>query len=279
MNKKKRKNKQKTSQKRQREQVETPRNSKEGVENHRNTPQEEKPCLWTMTGEIFQPVRLYYKKVRRSEVVDAFLHLSCMEFIPAQERWVWISEAEAANFAPKEGATILGSVYFSGKNVMYIDLFSYQRAIAAIMFFNRHLPKKAAKASHIGMINRLFGEREEQSFMADDYFRKDAYFKDESLAITAKLIWLTLRTRNMQKRMALLDEFMKNRLNSSDPEVEYFKVRSNKEGIEQLTFMLSSRQKVAIQRWQGNTDYTQEDLFKEFALKLHKEGLIQADEE
>ena len=58
----------------------------------------------------------------------------------------------------------------------------------------------------------------------------------------AKLVWITLRTRNMRKRMALLDSFVKKEMDKPDPEVEYLKIRYYKEGLQQLQYMLTDLQ-------------------------------------
>src|SRR2546425_12212672 len=55
----------------------------------------EKKLLMTMTGEMHQPVRLYYEVYDQAAVVHAFAKLRCMDDDRDQERWVWLYHGEA----------------------------------------------------------------------------------------------------------------------------------------------------------------------------------------
>jgi hypothetical protein len=240
----------------------------EPLEEARETPQEEKSCLWTVTGELFQPIRLYYTISKPHKIIDVFLHLGCMEFVPSQESWFWLYEDEAQElpfqkrpFKPDK-SVILGNFCLISKRLMYLNTQSVQRALVAIPFFDTYLPRNLAKITHLGLVNRLFEASEMDTFRFDDFFRTDAFFKDRSVAVVAKLLWIKIRTRNMQKRMALIDRFIKEELDIPHQAVEYLAVRYYKEGLQQLRAMLDMRQHLAIQHWHGNTEYSQVDHIK-----------------
>ena len=54
-----------------------------------------KQLLMTMTGEIHQPVRLYYQVFDQAAVVKVFSALRCMDDDRDQTRWVWLYHGEA----------------------------------------------------------------------------------------------------------------------------------------------------------------------------------------
>src|SRR2546430_8842937 len=55
----------------------------------------EKQLLMTMTGEMHQPVRLYYEVMDQAAVVKAFAKLRCMDEDQDNQRWVWLYHGEA----------------------------------------------------------------------------------------------------------------------------------------------------------------------------------------
>jgi hypothetical protein len=55
----------------------------------------EKQSIQTLTGELFQPIRLYYRLHNKSAVQVAFNKLRCMEFDKPGKRWVWVYDDEA----------------------------------------------------------------------------------------------------------------------------------------------------------------------------------------
>ena len=49
----------------------------------------------TVTGEVFQPVRLYCKVLNRNKIEKDFNRLRCIEFDASKNRWVWLYDGEA----------------------------------------------------------------------------------------------------------------------------------------------------------------------------------------
>ena len=109
-----------------------------------------KKLLMTMTGEIHQPVRLYYEVYDKAKVVQAFKTLRCVQFDLDKEGWVWLfqSEAKKLKFATPYGKIpkhrrpiIIGSFRFPQVDIMWLDVRSYERATKAIVFFDRRIPQ------------------------------------------------------------------------------------------------------------------------------------------
>jgi len=54
-----------------------------------------KQLLMTMTGEIHQPVRLYYQVFDQAAVLKTFAKLRCLDEDQDNHRWVWLYHGEA----------------------------------------------------------------------------------------------------------------------------------------------------------------------------------------
>jgi len=55
----------------------------------------EKQLLMTMTGEMHQPVRLYYAVYDQAAVLKTFTKLRCLDEDQDNHRWVWLYHGEA----------------------------------------------------------------------------------------------------------------------------------------------------------------------------------------
>jgi hypothetical protein len=53
--------------------------------------------LTTMTGEPYQPARVYYQVEQKNAVLGRFKRLHCIDYDRSQERWVWHYAEEAKN--------------------------------------------------------------------------------------------------------------------------------------------------------------------------------------
>ena len=240
----------------------------------------EKKLLMTMTGEIHQPVRLYYEVYDKANVLTTFSKLRCVQFDRDEERWVWLyqSEAKKLKFAtpysklPRHTRPIvIGSFCFPRDDVMWLDVRSGERATKAIVFFDRRIQRAAAQVTHAAVVNRLFGA----TFGATTASLPplNALFDDEK--ITEKRPEDILRAaeplkaiqdihQRMEKAFALIEQKSQAPL----PEVEKFPVHFYEEGITSLETTLKMRQIVAFEHWQGNTDYTLGDVIKKISSEL-----------
>jgi hypothetical protein len=130
---------------------------------------DEKTLQVTLTGELVQPIRLYYHLAEKKLLIHRFRRLRCMDFDQNGNRWVWLYEYESRTLSfqkpyssvPKEmHPVVIGSFFLKGDEA-FLDLRSFDRAIKAIPFFHEHVGPDAARITHaaVGIIespNRRF---------------------------------------------------------------------------------------------------------------------------
>ncbi len=228
--------------------------------------------LGTTTGETFQPVRVYYQVKKPKMLRAVFRKLRCLEHDPERHRWVWLYTAEAKKIRLKTHpdiaggqAIVLGSFHMPDTRTLYVDLRSIERLLAAIPFFDRALSRKAAALSHASLLNRVFDVKEGAHFSFDDYFETALDFEDPSEKMMQDLEAISHQARNEEEKMQLLDSFMAEREQTPLEDVEDIPIRYYEEGIEPLKLLLMMRQRIAVQHWLGNTEYTKADFIRELA--------------
>src|SRR5713226_8059081 len=125
----------------------------------------EKQLLMTMTGEIQQPIRLYYQVFDQAAVLQAFAKLRCMDDDQDNHRWVWLYHGEAkklkfhtsyAAVPRKMRPIVLGAFRFTAAQDMTLDIRSCERATQAVVFFDRYLQRSIAHVTHAAIVNHLF---------------------------------------------------------------------------------------------------------------------------
>ena len=124
-----------------------------------------KQLLMTMTGEIHQPVRLYYQVFAQAAVLKAFTKLRCLDDDQDNQRWVWLyhGEAKKLKFHTSYAAIprtmrpiVLGAFRFTNAHEMSLDVRSWERATKAVVFFDHALKRSIAQVTHAAIVNRLF---------------------------------------------------------------------------------------------------------------------------
>src|ERR1700722_17013195 len=114
----------------------------------------EKSLSRTLTGEIHQPVRLYYEMYNPEEVIKTLSRLKCIKRDPQKNRFVWLyqKEAKSLKFAipyheinPELHPIVIGPFVIKPRNILICDVRSVKRALLAIPFFDRYIPQKYAK--------------------------------------------------------------------------------------------------------------------------------------
>src|SRR5947207_8604689 len=125
----------------------------------------EKKLLMTMTGEIHQPVRLYYQVFDQAAVLHAFAKLRCLDEDQDNHRWVWLYHGEAKKLKfhtsysaiPRQMRPIvLGVFRFTSAQDMTLDVRSCERATHAVVFFDRYLARSITRVTHAAIVNHLF---------------------------------------------------------------------------------------------------------------------------
>ncbi len=103
----------------------------------------DRALLCTVTGEPFQPVRLYYAIPDRVAVTKVFKRLGCMDDDREAKCWVWLYEREAAKLTfghpresldPRMHPIVIGR-FTLDKDRMMLAVRSNERATQAARFF------------------------------------------------------------------------------------------------------------------------------------------------
>jgi hypothetical protein len=230
----------------------------------------EKQLLMTMTGEMHQPVRLYYEVMDQAAVVKAFAKLRCMDWDQDNARWVWLYHGEAKKLKfhtsysaipRKMRPIVLGSWRFTNTEAMSLDVRSWERATKAVVFFDHYLKRSIAQVTHAAIVNRLFpyttsGLPELEGLFAPD---KITEIHPETLIRAVE----SLKTiHDPGQRMDMAFATMEQESKKPLPDVEKFPVHFYDDGIASLENALRLRQIVAFEHWQGNTDYTLGDIIR-----------------
>lgn len=126
----------------------------------------ERVLLATVTGEPFQPARLYWSIPNRAEVGRALGALRCMDEDEEARCWVWLYEAAALTFGKPRGLLpaemhpiVIGRFRMPESKRPVLELLSFDRAIQAARFFAARLsPKCVLRRARV--INRWFDASE-----------------------------------------------------------------------------------------------------------------------
>ena len=231
----------------------------------------------TMTGEIHQPVRLYYTVYDQEAVLKIFAKLRCMDDDQDNQRWVWLyhSEAKKLKFHTSYSAIprkmrpiVLGSFRFTSAEDMSLEVRSCERATKAVVFFDRYLKRSIAHVTHAAIVNRLFpyttgGLPELEGLFAPDKIT-EIHGEEMLLRMAESLKTIQDPAQRMDMAFALMEKQSHERL----PEVEKFPVHFYTDGITSLENALRLRQIVAFEHWRGNTACTLGEVIKKVSAGL-----------
>jgi len=211
--------------------------------------------LTTTTGEMMQPIRLHYNIFNKKELLRVFNKLGCVEFDPTKNRWIWVYAREATSLKFKRSYNdllkearnvVFGSFFITSETRMHLDARSFERALAAVEFFDNRIPRAVAKLSYFCILNRLFSGPKEFPENFDVFFD-------------------TKEVRNFDPaatQMAMFADALKG-VKRQTPEVECLPATYFEAGVSQMKLMLFARQTVAFKHFVGETDYSFEDYIRE----------------
>jgi len=230
----------------------------------------EKTIGMTVTGEIFQPVRLYYAVRNRHEVEKRLARLGCMEVDTSQKRLVWLytDEAKAINFKndfhsiPKEvSPVVIGSFVWKSDETLILDVRSFERALEAIPFFDKHIPRSLAMTTHCATVNRIFEVAESAPSNFDIFFENN----DKLVEINPNAFMDRARetplSKNNSPDLQAITSFLDNEMDRFF-EFEKFPLHFYEDGLTSLKGSFTLRRLVAIKRWEGDANYSFKDVFK-----------------
>jgi hypothetical protein len=231
----------------------------------------QKTVLGNITGELFQPVRLHYQVSDEAGLERALNKLRCLEHDRPRGRRVWLYDHEARRLRfPKSFSEIpetlrpivIGSFYQRQEGQLILDLRSCERAVAAIPFFDRYLPRKVVRVTQAEVVNKLFSVAGNEKLTPEQLFDHGTSTFIDPAALHQSLVAQAAQGRNPQERMKILMEEIDRRSKHQLPEIERLPVYYYEEDIDSFTAALRLRQIVAMQHWLGNREYTMFDAIK-----------------
>ena len=222
-----------------------------------------KQLLMTMTGEMHQPVRLYYEVSDQAAVLKTFTKLRCLDDDQDNHRWVWLYQGEAKKLKfhksystiPRQmRPIILGAFRFPSAQDMMLDVRSWERATQAVVFFDRYLQRSIARVTHAAIVNRLFPYTTDGLPVLEDLFAQVTTIDGE--AILRSMAASLQRIQDPAQRRDMAFTLMEQQSHERLPEVEKLPVHFYTDGITSLENALRLRQIVAFEHWRGNTACT-----------------------
>jgi hypothetical protein len=224
-----------------------------------------KQLLMTMTGEMHQPVRLYYEVSDQAAVRQAFTKLRCMDDDQDNQRWVWLyhGEAKKLKFHKSYAAIprqmrpiILGVFRFPSAQDMTLDVRSCERATQAVGFFDRYLKRSLAHVTHAAIVNRLFPYTTDGLPALEGLFAPEQVTEIDGEAMLRRMAASLQTIQDPQQRLDRAFTLMEQQSHERLPEVEKLPVHYYAEGIRSFETTLRLRQIVAFEHWRGNAACT-----------------------
>jgi hypothetical protein len=224
-----------------------------------------KQLLMTMTGEIHQPVRLYYQVFDHAAVLKAFTKLRCMDDDQDNRRWVWLYHGEAKKLKFHTSYTaiprkmrpiVLGAFRFTSAQDLTLDVRSWERATHAVVFFDRYLQRSIARVTHAAIVNRLFPYTTDGLPALEGLFAPEQVTEIHGEAMLRRMAASLQTIQDPGQRIDMAFALMEQQSQERLPEVEKLPVHFYTDGITSLENALRLRQIVAFEHWRGNTACT-----------------------
>ena len=228
----------------------------------------------TTTGEAMQPVRLHYKIPGAAQVLAAFGKLKCLHDDPERQRWVWMFEDEAGKLALNNGKKpprpiSLGDFRFPKEGEATLTVRSVERAIEAIKFFDKKIPREVLHLETLTVINRLFSAGEiSKTPDPNDWFVPEKTVVRDPEAHLREVEEAVKGATDQAAKLAALEAFFKRHNRIPDPEIENFPTHFYEDGIDSVALNLRPLQIAAMRRWQGDIGYTSGDALSEITNNL-----------
>jgi hypothetical protein len=254
---------------------------------------QEKTLLTTLTGEPYQPARIYYEVFNQKTVIGAFKKLRCMQWEPRMNAWRWLYDGEAKklrfdrswNKIPKEHRPIvIGDFFFRSNTEMLLDVRSFKRVTRAITFFDKHINRRAARVSKLRVVNRFFDGKKDPDLEHihppfDYFFDRPDIKKPDPAALLRNAERAVADIEDSEAQLKTLGKFLEQQEVQSQSEVEELPEVFYEDGIEHLEFMLLVRSAQALEHWRGNTSFTQYDFIEQLMQRIGSEAFTDLDDE
>ena len=249
-----------------------------------------KTLLSTLTGEAYMPIRLYYRVKHEKILMTKLERLKCMQYDEASQQWVWLYSKEAesidlptsAKAVPKEYRPVVLGRFGFQDDLMFLDLHSIERTLAALKFFDDKVPRRAAEVIHLRIVNKLFSAETDDANETSVHPGLNHFFDDDSRvdiisenSLEEKIEAIKAKYEDKAKQIEAVNIFLERESNKPFSEIEQIPIYFYEEGLTRAQMMLQMHQLVAFEHWKGNTDFTQADAVqKAFGLDTPRSGDI-----
>lgn len=230
------------------------------------------PCLNTMTGESYQPARIYYQVGQKNAVLGRFKRLHCIDCDREGDRWAWLYTEEAKNIKftqsyrdiPKQyRPLVLGYFTWNGDKELHLDVRSFKRVIAAVGFFDQKINRRLAKVTKVKLVNKLFPA----TLTPDEISRHHTVFFEEREAVNpkdemSKLEEIAAQYESVEERQEATFAYFEKLKKRTLPEIEELETHFYEDGLESIAMMLRMRNIEATEHWRGNKSFSQFELIE-----------------
>ncbi|MDJ0661284.1 MAG: hypothetical protein QNJ42_17610 [Crocosphaera sp.] len=231
--------------------------------------------ITNITGEPYQPARLYYYVTNKKTVLGVFNKLKCMESHEKSDRWYWFYGEEAKkirfqqsyNKIPKDSRPVpLGYFQFLSEELMILEVRSFHRVIEAVKFFNTRLNWRAAEPIRLAIVNKLFGCSPEETPQPPNSFAE--FFDQDDIVIhnpetlEEEINGIISQYETEEEKDQAVTAYMEEKSKQPLPEIEEIAVSVHDQGLSILEMALRMKQIEAWEHWQGNKYFTQYDLIQ-----------------
>lgn len=250
--------------------------------NGKNRRNNSKVLMMTMTGEAVQLARVYYDLHAPERIQRIFSTLRCMSNDRMRDRWEWLFSGETKNLKFRNSYSdiplhrrpiVLGYLYSKQAGEMYLDVNSFERAEAAIPFFDKRIPRDVAEVTDVAVVNKLFESIDGRLPNPGDYFDNPSKVKKKDPdALMDDLKRKVASIENPMEKMRVAHSELMKSMGEPLPGVERIPTHYNEEGMTGLKGALMMRSAVAMQHWMGNTTYTTRDFQEKIEARMEKEG-------
>ena len=219
-----------------------------------------------MTGEVFMLAQVRVEIYDQTKLIEKFRTLKCMEYDATQDRWLWIYRKEASHLKfnvpfkkiPRNCRdVILGSFFLRDDGRGYLNTNSFDRAIAAIPFFDKELGRDVLKFTSLDIVNRLIDQEELEIGLHQSYFGDfDPYERDFDQEMRERISAIEKIAISKEHKFQLIQEQTETRTKEQLDLVERIACHYYEEGLSGLEMILRMRQHIAIQHCLGNTEFS-----------------------
>jgi len=227
--------------------------------------------LKMVTGEPYQPARLYYSAPSEEFVTRILAQLQCMKEDSDRGCWTWLYIAEAATITfgvpycdlPAEAHPIaIGSFSFCDRDQMTLEVRSFERAIGAARFFGPILGSRVV-LRRLRVVNRWFEESESSGGLEslDRLLEQNVTVVDQR-SLEARLKEALAKEKTRADKRRVFQQFMEERRRRDVPLVEDFPLapEEDPDDFSYLKTMLLLRSLRNQEHWKGNTHLTFGDI-------------------